>query len=112
MQTLESLHTSTKVQYSPGTMYLLSTAAKCLRALSGLFSPNLTNQSSCKMGLVLECVVRILYDDWSIKLQENRPDMGLKHLAVMHISYEIIHSSPGFLRIEENRDQHKICARD
>ena len=53
------------------------------RALSGLFSPNLIHQSSCKMGLVLACVVRTLHDDWSIRLGENRPDRVLEHLAAM-----------------------------
>ena len=35
------------------------------------------------MGLVLTCVVRILHDDWSISLGENRPDRALKNLAAM-----------------------------
>ena len=35
------------------------------------------------MGLVLAYVVRILHDDWSIRLGENRPDRVLKHLAAM-----------------------------
>ena len=45
----------------------LSIAAKWLTTLSSLFSPNLIDQSSCKMGLVLACVVRILHGDWPIK---------------------------------------------
>ena len=48
-----------------------------------VFSPNLIDQSSCKMGLVLVCVVRILHDDWSIRLGENRPARALKHLAAI-----------------------------
>ena len=40
-------------------------AAKCLRALSRLFSPNSIDQTSCKLGLVLACVCRIQHDDWS-----------------------------------------------
>ena len=40
------------------------------------YSPNLIDQSSFKMGLVLACVVRILHDDWSIRLGENRPDQS------------------------------------
>ena len=63
-----------------------SIAAKCLRALSCLFPPNLTGQSSCRMDLVLACVVRILHDDWSIRLGENRPDRVLKHSADMLLS--------------------------
>ena len=55
-------------------LILLSIAAKCFSGLSGLFSPNLIDQSSCKMGLVLACVVRMLHNDWPISLGENRPD--------------------------------------
>ena len=65
------------------SVHLGSIAAKYLRALSGLFSPNLIDRSSCRMGLVLACVVRILHDDWSIRLGENRLDMVLKHLGAM-----------------------------
>ena len=60
-----------------------SIAAKCVRTLSSLFSPNLIDQSLCRRGLVLACVVRILHDNWLTSLRENRPDMVLKHLAVM-----------------------------
>ena len=60
-----------------------SIATKCLRALSDLFSPNLINQSSCNMDLVLAYVDRILLDDWSVRLGENRLDRVLKHLASM-----------------------------
>ena len=35
------------------------------------------------MGLVLACVIRILQDDWSIRLGENRPEGARKHLAAM-----------------------------
>ena len=63
--------------------YTESIAGKCFRALSGLFSPNQIGQSSCTMGLVLACVVRILHDDRSIRLGENRPRRVLKHLAAM-----------------------------
>ena len=35
------------------------------------------------MGLILARVVRILHDDWSIRLGENRPDRVLKHLAAI-----------------------------
>ena len=62
---------------------MLSIAAKCLRALSGLFSPNLIDQSACRMSLALACVVIILHDDWSISLGENRRNRGLKHLVAM-----------------------------
>ena len=39
-----------------------------MRALSGLFSPNLIDQSSFKIGLFFACVVRILHDDRSFKV--------------------------------------------
>ena len=39
-----------------------------MRALSGLISPNLIDQSSFKIGLFFACVVRILHDDRSIKV--------------------------------------------
>ena len=65
-------------------IYFSSTAAKRLRAPSGLFSPNLIDQSSYRMDLALVCVVGILHDDWSIRLGENIFDMVLKHLAAMH----------------------------
>ena len=58
-------------------------AATCFRAQLGLFSPNLIDQSSCRMGQVLACVVRILHDDWSIRLGENKPDEARKHLVAM-----------------------------
>ena len=35
------------------------------------------------MGLVLVCVVRILHDDWSITLGENKSNRALKHLVAM-----------------------------
>ena len=35
------------------------------------------------MGLVLACAVRILHDDWPIRLGENGPDRVFKHLAAM-----------------------------
>ena len=58
-------------------------AAKCFRALSHLFSSNQIDQSSCKMILLFAGVVRFLYDDWSIRLRENRPFRVLKHLAAI-----------------------------
>ena len=60
-----------------------SIAAECFRAQLGPFSPNLIDQSSCRMDLVLACVIRILHDDGSIRLRENRPDGARKHLAAM-----------------------------
>ena len=49
----------------------MSIAAKCLIALSGLFSPNLIDQSS-RMILTTHAKARpILHDDWSIRLGEN-----------------------------------------
>ena len=53
---------------------IISIAAKC---------QNLIDQSSCRMGLALACVMIIMHDDWSIRLGENRPDRALIHLAAM-----------------------------
>ena len=51
-------------------------------------------------GLVLAYVVRVLHDDWLIRLGENIPDRALKHLAAM-ISKAIfelcLHSTPQIL---------------
>ena len=66
--------------------YCSSIAAKCLRALSGIFSPNLIDQSTCKMGLALACVITILHDDWSARLGDNRLYRVLKHLTAMPIA--------------------------
>ena len=35
------------------------------------------------MSLILACVVRVLHDDWSTRLGENRLDTVIKHLAAM-----------------------------
>ena len=48
-----------------------SIAAKCLRALSRLFSPNLIDQSSCSILTTYAKKSPILHDDWSISLGEN-----------------------------------------
>ena len=42
------------------------------------------------MGLVIACVVRILHDDCSIRLGENRRDRALKHLAAMIFELKIL----------------------
>ena len=52
---------------------LQSTATKYLRALLGLFSPNLIDQSSCRILTTHAKTRPILHDDWSIRLGENRP---------------------------------------
>ena len=77
------------VGYVLGGLPAPSIAAKCLRTMSSLFSPNLIDQSSCRMGLALACVARILHDNWSMRLGENRLDMVLKHLAAMLRYHEI-----------------------
>ena len=75
-------------------------ATKFLIALSGLFSPNLIDQSSC-MSLTPHAKTRpILYDDWSIRLGENRlyrcsqtfggyADCKLFYCAFAHCSFKI-----------------------
>ena len=72
-----------------------------LKALSGVFSPNLIDQSSCKMGLVLACMVRILHDDWSNRSGENRSNRALKYAsyvgyAANHISSSVFDYIPRF----------------
>ena len=47
-------------------------AAKWLRALSGLFSPKLIHQSSCRILNTHVKTRPILHDDWSIRMGENR----------------------------------------
>ena len=60
-----------------------TTAAICSRALLGLFSPNLIDQSACEMGLVLACVFRILHDDWSTRLGESRRDRVVHGISIL-----------------------------
>ena len=79
---LEFLAGLVLVSYKIENVYM-AIAVKCLRALFGLFSPNLIDQSSCRMGLALTCVVRLLDDDWSIRLGENKLCMVLRHLGAM-----------------------------
>ena len=59
--------------------------------LSGLFSPDLIDQS-CKIGLTFPtCVVRMLHDDWSIRLGEKRPDQNyqpIKHLTAVPVCHD------------------------
>ena len=55
----------------------MNIAAKCLKALSGLFSPNLTDQLP-RRSLTTQAKTRsILHNDWSSRLGENRPDQIL-----------------------------------
>ena len=61
----------------------MSIAAKFLRTMASLFSPNLIDQSSCRILSTHAKARPILRDDWSIRLGENRPDRALKHLAAM-----------------------------
>ena len=49
-----------------------SIAANYLIALSGLFSPNLIDQSSCMILTTHARTRPILHDVWSIRLGENR----------------------------------------
>ena len=58
-----------------------SIAAKCLRTISCLFSPNQIDQSLCRVLTTHAKTRTILLDDWSIRLGENRTDRVLKHLA-------------------------------
>ena len=62
---------------------LRNIATNCLRTMLSIFSPNLINQSSCRILTIHTKTWRILHDDWSIRLGENRPDRALKHLAAV-----------------------------
>ena len=63
--------------------YHYSIDATFLTALSGLFSPNLIDQSSC-MILTTHAKTRpILHDDWSIRLGKNRLYRSSQHFAAM-----------------------------
>ena len=73
-----------------------SIAAKCLRTLSSLFSPDLTDQSSRRIKTTHAKARPIFHADWSIRLGENRPDRALKHLAAM------LHNAPLFHAIAVN----------
>ena len=52
-----------------------------------MFQTPVRSISSCEMGLVLARVVRILHDDWSIRLGENRLDRALKNFAAMLLAF-------------------------
>ena len=67
-----------------------SMVVKCLRALSGLFSPNLSDQLSCRILTTGAKTRLILHDDWSIRLGENRPDRVLKHLAATLVHMHLV----------------------
>ena len=60
-----------------------SISTECLRTLSGLFSPNLIDQSSCRILITHAKTRSILHDDWPVRLGGNRHDRALKHLAAM-----------------------------
>ena len=44
-----------------------------------MFESPVLQQSSCKIGLALAYVVRILHDDWSIRLGGNRACRAFKY---------------------------------
>ena len=54
-------------------------AVKCLRTLAGLFSPNLIDQSSCRILISHARTRPIFHNGWSIRLGENRPDRAQCH---------------------------------
>ena len=70
------------------------------------------------MGLVLACLVRILHDDWSIRLGENRPDGVLKHLAailiydgvyvVLNVHLKLRNYSGAFSTIKQQKEVYKV----
>ena len=82
--TVKAGHGHCKFQRKPACKPLvMSIATKCWRTLSGLFSPDLIGQSSCRILTTHDKTRPILHDDWSIRLGENRPDWTLKHLVAM-----------------------------
>ena len=66
------LHLLCGIPEKCGTQHA-SIAAKCLKTLSGLFSRNLIDQSSCRILTIHAKTRPILHDDSSIRLGENRP---------------------------------------
>ena len=65
-----------------------SIAPKCLRTLSGLFSPNLIGKSSCRCLTTHTKTRPIFHDDWSIRCGGDRPDRVLRHLTAKLIKLE------------------------
>ena len=61
----------------------MSIAAKCVRTQLFLLSPNLTDQSSCRILTTHAKTRPILHYDWSIRLGENRLGRVFKHLMAM-----------------------------
>ena len=57
--------------------FAVTIATKYLRAQTGLFSPNLNGQSSCRILITHEKTRPMLQDDWSTRLGENRSDQTL-----------------------------------
>ena len=84
-----------------------SIAAKCLRTLSGLFSPNLIDQSSCKILTTHAKTRPILHDDWSIRLGENRFPRALKHFVGMLLC---IYISCNTLAMGANQRIYIMCS--
>ena len=52
-------------------------------SIAAKFSPNLKDQSSCRILTTHAKARPMLHDDWSIRLGENRPDRALKHMAAI-----------------------------
>ena len=82
----------------------VSIAAKCLRAMLNLFSPNLIDQSSCRILITHAKARPILHDDWSVRFGENRSERALKHLAAM------LHGFRLYLYLNYGRDRGKNLA--
>ena len=80
--------------------------------LSGLFSPNIIGQPSCKILTTHAKTWPILHDDWSIRLGENRPNRALMHLAAMLVGYTVNPRLSGQLGMKFcNNCLDKICFR-
>ena len=74
---------ATQLPIKKRSLCCTSITAKCLRTQSGLLSPNLIDQSSCRIPKTQAKARPVLHDDWSIRMGENRPDRALKHLEAM-----------------------------
>ena len=66
-----------------------SIVTKCLRTLSGLFSPNLIDQSSYRILTTHAKTRPIMHDEYSIRMGENRLNGALNLDLMNNRTYEI-----------------------
>ena len=81
----------------PSGSYVDSIAIKCLRALSGIFSPYLIDQSSCRILITHAKTRPSLHRNCSFRLGENRPYQSPQTYAGnAHVNLEL---KSGFHRV-------------